>query len=159
MLLTADRLRKLLHYNPETGRFTWLELRGRRRRAAGYVNSWGYRVIMIDGRNYRANRLAWLYVRGELPADEIDHINMVRDDDRFTNLRPATRTLNNANRKPYRNNSSGFKGVVRRGNRWRAEIRLNRKSIHLGCFATPETAHAAYAAAAEKLFGEFARAA
>lgn len=158
-MLTASRVRDVLKYDPDTGRFAWRATRGGRSGDAGYINCWGYRVIMIDGRNYRGNRLAWLYTHGETPAGEIDHINMVRDDDRIANLRLATRTLNNANRRRYRNNASGFKGVVQVGKRWRAEIRLNRQSKHLGYFDTAEEAHAAYVTAAHRTFGEFARAA
>lgn len=154
--LTAERLRELLHYDPETGRFTRRVTRpGRSAKAgsvAGHVNQRGYWVIWI-GCNWMAHRLAWLYVHGAWPDGHIDHINQDKADNRMENLRLVTHAENMQNRPHQRNNVSGFKGVApcRRTGRWQALICSNNKQIHLGFFDTPELAHAAYCEAAARL--------
>jgi hypothetical protein len=164
-MLTAERLREVLSYNPETGAFTWLVSTSNRIRVgdvAGSVRPDGYRKICVDGRQYLAHRLAYLYVTGEWPAEYLDHINGNPGDDRWANLRSATGTQNSANKRKQRNNTSGFKGVLRhaaRKKQWQARIGINGHGKCLGYFDTPENAHAAYVAAAVKRFGEFARAA
>ena len=158
--LTAERLRELLHYDPETGVFT-NRISRRRVRAgdvAGGLDGKGYVLIGIDKVKYRAHHLAWLYVHGEWPPDEMDHKDLVRHHNWITNLRLATQAQNNANRRKYRNNKSGFKGVYSSQGRWRAMIRIDRRGRHIGCFDTPEEAHAAYVAKAKELFGEYANA-
>lgn len=96
---------------------------------------------------------------GEWPADMIDHKNRDRTDNRWENLREATRSQNNANRRA--SSTHGFKGATfnRRQGRWMAQTKVNGKRVYLGYYDTPEEAHAAYVAAAERYFGEFARAA
>jgi hypothetical protein len=99
-MLTAERLRELLHYDPDTGVFTWLRVKGRRVRVgalSGKANGGGYFQIGVDGRIYYAHRLAWLYVHGEWPVASIDHVNCDRCDNRLANLRPATKAQNAAN--------------------------------------------------------------
>lgn len=161
MKLTAERLRELLHYNPETGVFTWLEARrcGRTGKNAGTLKPNGYVEIEIEQRSYKAHRLAFLYMTGEWPDADVDHKNRRRADNRWTELRPASRAENLANSGPRRNNTSGFKGVSKRADtgRWRAQFRVGGKSVALGSFDTPEEAHQAYMAAAREHFGEFAR--
>lgn len=161
--LTAERLRELLDYAPEAGIFIWRVSRGKAVAGAkaGTRSSNGYLHIGVDGRAYRAHRLAWLYVTGSWPIDQIDHINLIRTDNHWANLREATRSQNYANRRPYVTNKSGHKGVswFKRDGRWRAAIVVNRKCTHLGLFDTREEAHAAYVAAAKFYFGEFARSA
>jgi hypothetical protein len=114
-MLNADYVRKRLHYNPETGKFTWKARVGNKwwntkfaGEVAGSILSNGYRQITIDGNSYGAARLAWLYVHGEWPKNEIDHINRVRDDDRLVNLRDVTSTENQNNR----SNNNGLPGGV-----------------------------------------------
>jgi hypothetical protein len=162
-MLTAQRLRELLHYDPVTGIFHWRIAVARRVKVgdiAGSVHRDGYRQIMIDGRRYYAHHLAWLYVHGEWPPSELDHINGVPDDNRIANLRLATPSQNQWNQGNRKNNTSGFKGVGwHRRRRWRAQIGINGRYIHLGYFATPEEAHQTYCAAAKERFGEFTRAA
>lgn len=163
MTLTIERLRALLHYDPETGIFT--RLVGVRGFAAGSKvgalckcgPSRGYIYIGVDRKKYRAHRLAWFYVTGEWP-DEIDHINRERADNRWANLRAATRSQNNINGSRHRNNTSGFKGVswVARVNRWRAYVSIDGKQSHLGYFKEMSDAVAARQRAAEYHFGEFA---
>lgn len=160
--LTAERLRELLDYDPETGVFTWRVRRGstaQKGTKAGCHCAYGYTVIRIDDRLHRANRLAWLYMVGEWPSEHVDHINRVRDDDRWSNLRLATNAQNCANAARSKNNKSGFKGVYwgRREQKWIAKITPNRKQKQLGCFDRVEDAAEAYKRAAIEYYGEFAR--
>jgi hypothetical protein len=112
--LTADRLRELLEYDPETGVFRWKEARAPNAKAgdeAGFIHRDGYRYIRIGQRQYAAHRLAWLYVTGEWPASHLDHRDMERTNNSLGNLRPASHSQNQANRPKQANNTSGFKGV------------------------------------------------
>ena len=123
---------------------------------AGSPCGGGYRVIVIDRVPYYAHRLAWLYVHGEHPAGEIDHINAVAADDRIASLRQCSRSENARNTR--RRNPSGFKGVfASQSRRWRAQISLNGRSTHLGMYDTAQEAAAAYDAAARLHFENFAR--
>jgi hypothetical protein len=158
------RARELLDYEPVTGLFRWkfkprkgVQIGDR----AGTAISFGYRAIRIDGRRYLEHRLAWAWTFGEQPPDEIDHVNGCPDDNRIANLRPASSSQNKQNTRRRSSNRSGFKGVswIASRRKWRAEIKTRGRVVHLGYFETPEQAHAAYRAAAEKFFGEFARAA
>jgi len=159
--LTLQRLRAEFIYDPETGEF-------RRRRfpwgpsdhvPAGYVRPDGYVSIEIGHRPYLAHVLAWFYVNGEWPSTSLDHKNGTRDDNRIANLRPATQTQNNGNSKLSGSNTSGAKGVTwdKWSGRWMAQISFAGRRRNLGRYRTVEAAHAAYADAARKLFGEFAR--
>lgn len=160
--LTAGRLRELLHYDLETGIFTWRICLNSRvpvgtivlgRRADGYVR------IQIDGKRYLAHRLAWLHVTGAWPRAHIDHINCDPSDNRFSNLREATDAENGRNRGYNINNTSGFKGVSynKRARKYVASIKVDGKQKHLGTFYTAEAAHEAYCAAARDLHVEFRR--
>jgi len=113
---------------------------------------------MYERTPYAAHRLAWFYETGEWPSDEIDHKNRGRDDNWFENLREATRSQNVANTALRSTNTSGFKGVSfdRSRGRFLSKIKVNYRTINLGRFDAPEEAHAAYLAAAQKHFGEFA---
>jgi hypothetical protein len=130
----------------------------------GEISGWvesitGYRHICIDGCTYKAHRLAYLYMTGEWPKDQIDHINMDKNDNRWGNLRAATRSQNMANTRARTDNISGFKGVVwmKRQHEWAARIGVNGKQIHLGYFDKPHVAYAAVCVASRKHFGDFAR--
>lgn len=153
--LTAERVRELFHYDPETGLFTRRVSRRAGTKAgdiAGGIKPSGYRVIWI-GANHMAHRLAWLYVHGVWPDGHIDHINQVKDDNRIANLRIATRSENMQNRRMYKNNASGFRGVywLKKHKRWTAKIVANGKKSYLGFYLTPEEAYAAYCKAAAEL--------
>lgn len=130
---------QLLEYNPATGLFRW-KIRRSNVCATGWfsgtTNTGGYKLIMIDGRNHRAHRLAWLLTHGVIPPDDIDHENQNRADNRLCNLREATRTVNRRNASRNRNNTSGFTGVTFHSsvNKWCAQIVVNRKNIVLGYF-------------------------
>lgn len=158
--LSLERLRGALHYDPESGAFTWASPRRKIRVGdeAGYVDRHKYRIIHLDGVDYAAHRLAWFYVHGEWP-DEIDHINGEAADNRLCNLRIATRSQNNGNTRLPSHNTSGYKGVsfYKQTNRWQAYIKKDGQRYHLGFFATAEEAAAAYDRAAVEFFGEFAK--
>lgn len=121
--------------------------------------SYGRRTIRVDDELYMAARLAWLYMTGRPPVGDVDHKNLDKGDDRWENLREATRSQNLANKRASSRNVSGFKSCYRHPEtgRWRAQIMRERQRFHLGYFDTPEEASAAYEAAAKRLFGEFAR--
>lgn len=160
-MITATRLRKLFHYDPESGVFSRLA-GGRGIRCgvpAGSLDGCGYRQITVDGKNYKAHRLAWLYMTGKWPVEQIDHINMARSDNRWKNLREATSSQNRANSRGLITSKSKMKGVTwhPRGGKWQAQITVNRKTVYLGVFADPADAHDAYSEAAKKHFGKFAR--
>lgn len=161
-MLTVERLREALDYDPLTGVFLW-RISNQSRYVypggpAGSRFSDGYYRIKLDGRSYMAHRLAWLFVHGVWPAAEIDHINGKPADNRIENLREASRTENCRNSRRRRHNPTKFKGVIRSGSKWRAAISVDRRKICLGSFPSPEAAHAAYAAAARQFHGAFARA-
>lgn len=161
-MITADRVRELFHYDPETGVLTWKVDRHSNRVAGkpvSYINAYGYVQAKVDGRLRRVHRLAWLYVYGEWPNGEVDHINGVRNDNRISNLRLASRSQNGRNAKIGRKNKSGFKGVSWdcQHRKWNARVRLNGKSKNLGVFENKEDAAAAYRRAAAEIYGEFAR--
>ncbi len=162
---TQERLREVLHYNPESGIFTW---RVRTTNCvkigdiAGGDKGAGWHKIKIDGRNYFSHRLAWIYMHGSIDENlVIDHINGVRSDNRIANLRLVTRAQNMKNYSMPKHNTSGYKGVSldRSSSKWKAQISHNGKKISLGLFATPEAAHDAYLVASAKYHGEFAKAA
>jgi hypothetical protein len=157
--VSRARLRELLHYDAKTGEFHWLKPRGRIRAGAvaGTLDSQGYRRIIINGRIYRAHHLAWFYMKGKWCPLVMDHRDGDPANNRWNNLRSATRSQNSANRRLHRNNACGLKGVSAYGRRWCATICKNGRIRHLGIFPTPQAAHAAYVAAARELFGEFAR--
>lgn len=159
-LLDATRLRELLDYDRETGIFTWRQDRssGRKGRVAGCAGARGI-IIVISGVQYSANRLAWLHVTGEWPADLIDHRDLDNSNNRWTNLREATYSQNRANIRPYRNNKSGCKGVhwYKSLGKWVARVGKDGKRKHLGYFEVFEDAVSAYATAARREHGEFVR--
>lgn len=163
-MLTQERLKQVLRYDPATGNFMWLiNLRARSipGNIAGSKRKGGPTHITIDTKRYKAHRLAWLYMTGGWPVGHIDHANGSNSDNRWQNLREATMSQNIANAKRRTDNSSGFKGVSwdSRAKRWVAYINKNQRKRHIGTFHSPEEAHAAYVRAAKALFGEFARAA
>ena len=154
--LTAHRLRELLTYDHETGVFTNLTARGGIcvGRKTGRVDSRGYLQICLDGRRHLAHRLAWLYVTGQWPANEIDHINNVRLDNRLSNLREADRSINMQNiRNPRLGNTSGCLGVSyhKITAKWVAQIQAKGKKKHLGVFNTIEEAANVYIEAKRRL--------
>lgn len=170
-MLTYDRLKEVLHYDPETGVFTWLSRPEITYRVGNWNARWAGKVagcpmirgqywgIGVDSRTHGAHRLAVLYMTGEWPANDVDHINCDGTDNRWINLRVANRSQNCGNSRKARNNTSGFKGVSfdRATGMWKATIGKNRKTQNLGRYSTREQAYAVYCRAAALVFGEFAR--
>jgi len=149
--LTQERLKEVLHYCPETGIFTWIKKLSKRIKIgvpAGCDDHRGYLLIRIDGILHKSHRLAWLYVYGCFPVNDIDHIDNIRNHNWIKNLREATRSNNMQNQiKATANNKStkllGSSFFKRDGN-YRAQIQINKKNKHIGYFDTPEKAHQAY---------------
>lgn len=159
--LSKVTLSEILHYDPNSGVFTWKVKPNRRIKIgdeAGSLTKQGYLKIKISGVDHKAHRLAWLYMTGEWPSNGIDHKDNVKTHNWFANLRPATQSQNMANCGAHRNNSTGFKGVSyhSQSGKWTARIRHNGIRHNLGIFKTPEIAFAAYCKAAKKYHGEFA---
>ncbi len=156
--LTAERVRELLAYDAETGALTWRVDRmcGRYMKQfavragdpAGSVTDNGRVQIRVDGHNYKAHKVIWLHVTGEWPASEIDHWDTNGTNNRWLNLRLATRDINNQNlRRAQRNNRVGLLGVSQRRNRFTAQITIGGRNTYLGIFSTKEEAYQAYVAA------------
>lgn len=145
--MTHEELKELLHYAPKDGLFYWRAKFCKKvvvGSVAGTINGDGYRVIRIAGAMYRANRLAWFYMTGAWPDAEVDHVNGVRDDDHWGNLRACTSAENRQNRAlaPGR----GFFGCTfnKRCRKWHAKIKKNRRTYSLGYYQTAEEAFEAY---------------
>ena len=147
---------ELVSYDKDTGYFIRLVKTNRNNivgRRVGSNAERGYRRICIDGIDYREHRLAWLYMTGKWPVNEIDHINGRRDDNRFINLREASGKLNSENQRlAKRNNKLGILGVTKdkNSNLYRAVIDVNGKQKFLGRYDSPEKAHLAYLEAKRK---------
>ena len=151
-ILTAERLRELLHYNPETGIFTRLVRSAQMNRIgdiAGGSTMNGYLKISVDGRRYLSHRLAWLYMHGCWPLHGVDHRNGVTDDNRISNLRPATQAENLQNKIHQSSSASQTLGVGwdKNRNKWIASIKVGGKQRNLGRFSSIDAAKAAYDAA------------
>ena len=156
-LPSQERLVELFDYDAETGVFTWNDSvykNAKKGRIAGCLDKTkGYRRLLVDGRQFCAHRLAWVYHYGEDPGDkQVDHINGDRADNRIENLRLVTNQQNAFNMRPK--GKSGFKGVTPVNGKFVARIYPNNKQIILGTFGTPEEASDAYQRAAKKYFGE-----
>jgi len=154
-IVNVARVREVLKYNKKTGRFTWLKSTGPRAvvgAPAGAVNVRGYYDISIDGRKYVAHRLVWLYVTGQLPTHEIDHINGNRADNRFCNLRDVPRAINTQNRRQANARAlSRLLGVSKHGEKWRARLQTSGVVSQLGTYNTPAQAYAAYITAKRQM--------
>lgn len=156
-------LKRILHYNPRTGIFIRLQntatVRTKGKIAGWKDSSTGYIKISIDDKAYYSHRLAWLYMIGEWPEFEVDHVNGKVDDNRWKNIRLATHAENLRNRtKLNKNNTSGFYGVslFKRDKTWKAQITVNNKVRYLRYFKNKKEAALEYDAAARKYFGKFA---
>jgi hypothetical protein len=137
--INQKRLKELLDYDPETGLFHWKANRRGGSKAndlAGHKRSDGYIEIRIDGKAHRASRLAFLFIEGYLPEHEIDHINRVRDDNRWFNLRHVSHICNMRNKSVRQDNTSGITGVSwdRDRNKWQTHIAVNGDNKFLGRF-------------------------
>lgn len=159
---TAEYVRSVLDYDPETGLFRWRvshpgigigEVAGRLSRTVGYWQ------IGVAGREYGAHRLAFLIMTGEWPLAQMDHIDLNRANNRWANLRPATQQQNEHNKALRKDSTSGIRGVSwnKLQRRWVAHIGhpVMKKTVHLGTFKDREEAMAAREAAETLMFGEF----
>lgn len=160
-MLTQERVHEVLRYEPDTGEFYWIKAvnsRSRPGKRAGCVDAEGeYRKIRLDKKEYSEHRLAWFYVHGVWPKQLIDHIDNNGLNNKLTNLREANHRQNGCNRSLGRNNTSGAKGVIRRGKRFEAQVRSHGKFVYCGMHDTLEEAKEARDEAAARLHGEFAR--
>jgi hypothetical protein len=146
--LTQEYLHSILTYDPTSGHFFWkTDIRHSKIKAgdlAGCLHKVdGYVRIQVNGKAYPAHRLAWLWMVGSLPTLEIDHIDHVRHNNRWSNLREVTRTENLQNQSKQKNNTSGFQGVSwhKPSSKWRARVKLDGKNINFGLYETPEAAN------------------
>ena len=144
-MITQSDLHQLLNYDPATGRFVWAVSRrsryGRKGAPAGSLHSSGYVHIRISGQLYKAHRVAWCYVHGYWPAEQIDHVNQVRHDNRIENLRLATPSENSRNRGPI-NPHPGVTWDAARG-QWRVQRRVDGKNVSVGRYNNKADAIAA----------------
>lgn len=158
---TAERVRELFTYNPDTGVFT-----NRLRRSAnalpgsvaGGINKAGYWTISVDNRRYLAHRLAWLYVTGNWPDKIIDHKNGDKIDNRFDNLREACHSENGCNKGPRRDNKSGIKNVMWQKHQggWYIQLKIYGVKYFYGYFKDLELAALVAEEARDKIHGVFA---
>ena len=148
-----------ISYNPATGVFVRIKSSGtvRAGAVAGTVKKNGYLQISVNKRLYLAHRLAFALHYGRWPTLTIDHINMIKTDNRICNLREATDSQNQINRTRNSDNTTGYKGVTKHRGKYVARASINNKQKYLGTFSTPELAHAAYSQDVIGRQGEFAR--
>lgn len=160
-MITQEELKKIISYDAETGDFKWLVRRGASAapgNVAGTINAkTGYRIIKFKGRAVPGHRLAFLYMTGEIP-ETVDHINNIRNDNRWINLRPTDRRGNCRNSIRRKDCKSGVKGVCwnKRLKKWIAQINVRGYTEHVGCFPDLIGAELAVRRAREKYHGEFA---
>lgn len=163
MSITAERLKKLVSYDPDTGEFIRIaRVKGARiGRVAGHIKDNGYIHFSVDGKKYGAHRLAWLYMTGDIPSGDIDHIDGNRANNKFSNLRCVDRSTNleNSRRAKSHNRGSGLLGayLIKRTGRYHSKITVRGRSVSLGCFDTAQQAHEAYMAAKESLHTGYVR--
>jgi hypothetical protein len=150
--LTFDDFQDVLRYDASAGTFTWISRVSKAVKTGDLAgNASVYITIGYKGKIYKAHRLAWLFTHGKWPNGLIDHINGDKHDNRIDNLRVVMPDGNSQNvRKPNRRNKSGFMGVIRFQNKWRASITVNGKTRRIGDYITPEEAHEAYLNAKRK---------
>lgn len=158
--LTQDRLKYLIHYDPETGVMTRRVSTSNCVKVGDIIKGKsvrGYRRAMVDGIRYKAHDLAWLYMTGRFPEHIVDHIDCNPDNMRWTNLREATQQQNCFNRSASRNNTSGFKGVKwhKSSQRWEGWVGFNHGRVFAGSFSSKDHAARAVMSLRERLYGEF----
>lgn len=158
-MITQQRLQELFFYQDgNLVRKTTVAANAKAGSIAGSLHNMGYVQVYVDGKNYLLHRLVYLYHKGYMPI-LLDHINRNKQDNRIENLREATYSQNQQNKKVQITNRMQLKGAVFHPdkNKWQARIHMDKKKISLGYFDTAEQAHDAYKVAAKQLFGEFAR--
>ena len=158
--LTQQRLKDLVCYDPLSGEIRWRFSQSPRFKPwalAGFTTRQGYIDIKVDGRTYKAHRLAWLYMTGEHPSKEVDHINRVKSDNRWENLRQASRDENQWNASLRSDSTCGVSGVTfnKQSGKWKTQCRANKKRYFLGSYDTKEEAAAAVYRFRMERHGEF----
>lgn len=146
-MITQKELKELLQYNENTGIFTWkisTNFKIKIGNIAGTLHKNGYIYIQIKNRLYMAHRLSWLYVYGEWPKNQIDHINGIRSDNRIENLRDVTQRENQQNYKKHRDGHLVGTTYNKQRQKWLAQITINKKPVYLGRYNTQQEAHEAY---------------
>lgn len=160
-MLTHERLKELLSYDPKTGVLTWRVRRGGKANAGtpfGWIENNGYRRGFLDRKRYLAHDLIWLYVTGRWPKHEIDHRDRDMNNNRIENLRDVTHSHNALNAKTRYDSKTGVKGVhQRKDGRYRAGCRIDGRQINCGTFGTLDEAKRARVAFMSERFGEFFR--
>ena len=157
--IDAEYARSVLDYDPESGYLSWktqVAFRVKPGDEAGWIRPEGYREVSLLGKSYKVHRVAFLLVNGEWPKFHVDHINGVRDDNRWENLRDVPRRINNENQRQAAPRSKvgllGVRHIARlKHNPYNAQIKVKGKVIALGCYPTPEEAHAVYLCAKRSL--------
>ncbi len=158
--LDLERVKELYKYIPETGKLLWNKSGAGRNagEAAGFKTRAGYRATRIGKLQIRVHRLVWFMMTGKWPVRQIDHINGIKDDNRWCNLREATDFQGQKNRSVHKNNKLGVKGVrMTRHGRYRVSIRTDHKLIYLGVYETLAEAKKVREEATMKYHGEFGR--
>ena len=151
-ILTVERLREVLSYDPDTGVFRWIAKTSKFSHMhpgdiAGGAEADGRRSIRIDGLMHWAHRLAWLYMTGKWPAGDIDHRDTDPGNNRWLNMREATKSVNAQNRTKGQGKNGLPLGVSLKGKRFEAGIKIDGRRRYLGTFDTPAAAHSAYVTA------------
>lgn len=157
--MPPEELHDWLVYEPDTGLLRWRRVNNWRLHVGdvvGSLNDEGYVKFKINRVSYAASRAIWAMVYGYWPDFLVDHEDNDRANNRLKNLRPSTNQENCRNGKTRRD---GLKGATwnKLESCWMAQIRWDKKNLHLGKFSTEEEAHDAYCAAALRLYGKFAR--
>lgn len=153
-MITQECLKSILYYNENTGEFTWLcnnKSKKVKECIAGCIHHSGYKVIKINKKLYPAHRLVWLYVYGNLPQNQIDHINGIRNDNRIENLRDFTIRENGQNRVEHRKGKLVGVTYNKEHKKWRSQIQISGQRYHLGYYSTEIEAHNAYLAKLDTL--------
>jgi hypothetical protein len=146
-MLTQEELKEYLHYDPETGIFTWIKSAGNGVKVndvAGSLQNTGYLYIGIRSQLYYAHRLAWLYMYSRWPVEEIDHINGNKKDNRICNLRDVTKRKNLSNREIHRKGKLVGTTFMNSTGKWKAQIYAENRIFFIGYFSTEIDAHRAY---------------
>lgn len=160
--ITQELAREYLRYEPETGHLYWIKKSSDKtvvgKRAGWQRSKNGYRQVGLMGQIIYEHRLIWMMVNGKLPDSQVDHVNGVKDDNRYENLRHADSSQNVANIGAKRDNTSGAKNVhwCNRTSKWIAKVKLYGKTHYGGAFDQYEDAVRASAVARQKVHGEFA---
>lgn len=156
--LTYERASELLSYDPITGALTWrvAVCNVKAGDVAGSVDSKGYVGVQVGGRKYSAHRLAWLLMTGAWPTEQVDHRDGVKTNNRWSNLRDVSASVNQQNVRTPRKRSGDLPLGVRHlprlaKNPFAATIRVSGKNLHLGCYPTSGAAHAAYVEAKRQM--------